>query len=90
MVGDSGDTGKVVKIPSITNEQIQARDDIADYIRRRLEPMAENRIKNFLKRAMAGEIESVDKVVWEWTITIEGKELDDLKELVRKMLGSGE
>ena len=64
MGGNHGGPGKVIKIPKLTDDQIRARDEIADYIRRRLEPMAENRIKNFLKRAMAGEIDSVDKIVW--------------------------
>lgn len=76
---------KVVHLPS--DKRIKARDDIARYLRHRLDLLTAQKIDQLINNLAKGESEPFEEIQWEWTVDIKGAELDTIKKLAKIMRG---
>ena len=71
----------------LTDKQLEARDQMAEYLSLRLDSIIAERIDNLIRSFLRGEPEGVDEIKWEWTVVIKEKELDELRNLARTLRG---
>ena len=71
-------------------QRLQARDEIATFLRNHLTVCVERKIKDFIKSIDGGGLEGLDdgsSLLFRLEVKAEGEEFENLRELARQMRG---